>query len=156
VTTWFDHQHQGYRDGVIIVDVPCDGFWSSVISMHDGDVTRSYVEARRDGEDPRVFTVVTGRWKQPAKTVGIVLYRADVLEEDNDRETDADWEIISINASPSDVETPMHALTMARNERHLAGGTSGSYSKNEYIDAILFWSNHGMADPEAMPSSVQE
>ena len=91
-----------------------------------------------------------GKCKQPARFVDVACYSAETLAEDGDRTTD--WEIISINASPVDHPVPMRPLTMARNERHLAGGTSGAYSKDEYIDAILFWSKHAMAEPADLPA----
>jgi hypothetical protein len=54
--------------------------------------------------------------------VDIILYRADVLEEDGDRSTQADWEIVSINGRLNEKEPPMDPMTIVRNWKHLKGG----------------------------------
>ena len=139
----------GYRDGVRLIRVPAAGFRSAVVKVTRKDKIVTKVDSRKAGERDGKYSYALGRPHVKAECVDLVVYRADVLEEDGDRETDADWEIISINASPIGRPVPMRALTMARNERHLAGGTRGEYSKDEYIDSILFWSGHSMADPNA-------
>lgn len=145
---------QGYRPGVVLVPVPAEGFMSAIVKVGPDDRLVTKVDRRRKGERSGKFTYAKGHGHEPARHVDLVLYSADVLAEDDDRETDADWEIISINASPYPGPVPMRALTMARNERHLNGGTRGEYSKDEYIDSILFWSEHSMADPNVKDSKA--
>lgn len=132
---------EGYRDGVVLIPVPVHNFYSSIVQLKETDEFVAEYTRRVSNEDPQLSTSVLNRGKQPAKYVDIVLYRYDVLEEDNDRSQDSYWEIISINASLHK-NTPMHPITMMRNELHLAGGTQASYSKEEYIEAIRFWSSH--------------
>ena len=147
VTAHWDERAPGYRDGVVLVPVPPEGFYSAVVETGPGDEFKTVMESRRDGEAPAKVTVVVGKEKQPARKVDVVRCSAETLAEDGGRETDADWEIVSIDASPIDGPTPMRPLTMARNERHLTGGTKATYSKDEYVDAILFWSKHAMVAP---------
>lgn len=137
----FDERTDGYRDGVVLVPVPKDGFFTSIVELSEDDTFYSEYSSRQPGEAPQLSTNVVGKSKSPANFVNIVLYRADVLAEDDDRSTDAEWEIISINAAPCE-ELPMDPVTMMRNELHLKGGTKASYSKEQYIEAIRFWASH--------------
>lgn len=152
VEEYICNSRQGYRGGVILVSVPPKGFFSSVIEAKENLELESHFQARQDEEDPVLFTVAKGAEKVPAKRVEIVLYRHDVLDEDGDRSTDEEWEIVSINASPCEEEIPMSPMTRARNILHLQGGTDAKIedlSKNELIDLVkrmaeevVFWSTH--------------
>jgi hypothetical protein len=82
--------------------------------------------------------------KQLAKYVTFVCYRADVLEVDGERETDADWEIVAIKARVTEEEEPMDPYTMARNFLHLKGGTKGDFSAQQFAESIVYWNNHCM------------
>ncbi len=137
----FDNYKLGYREGVVLVTLPADDFYTSIVEVSEGDELETEVVVRQPGEDPFLKTVVLNKAKEPAKVVKVVLYHKDVLAEDDDRSTDADWEIISINADPME-NVPMHPLTMARNELHLKGGTQAEYFKEEYLDSIVFWASH--------------
>lgn len=134
----------GYRDGVILVNVPPNKFYSSIVKLDESSQLVSKMASRKPKEDSVIQTYVKNVSKSKAKSVQIVLYRSDVLNEDNDRSTDSNWEIISINASPyeKDVKIPIHPVTMMRNELHLTGGTKAEYDKEEYIESIKFWSQH--------------
>jgi hypothetical protein len=76
----------------------------------------------------------------PCKFAKVVLYSAnELLKNDGERSSDADWEIVCIIAS--DVENePMHPLAMARNQLEMPGGTPRSYTAEEYAQAIWYWS----------------
>jgi len=150
--SYFTHQKEGYRDGVILIPVPPLNFYSSVLEMDDTIDIEVNFEARADGEDPFLFVTAQGAEKAPAKRVEIILYRHDVLDEDGDCSTDAEWEIVCINASPSEKEIPMDPMTRARNILHLAGGTDAKIedlTKDELIELvknmaeeIVFWQTH--------------
>ena len=150
--SYFKHQIPGYRDGVILVSVPPKGFYSSVLEMNDSMDASVIFESRMEGEDPVISIVADGVEKTPAKRVEIVLYRHDVLAEDGDANTDAEWEIVSINVSPTDQEIPMSPTTRARNILHLNGGTDAKIeelSKDELVnlvktmaEEVVFWSTH--------------
>lgn len=137
----------GYRDGVILVNVywapPDKQFYSAVVKLDENSKLTANYAPRREGEAPflRVSAKAT---KQLAKHASVVLYRKDVLEENNERETDADWEIVCIKARVDDEEEPMDPYTMARNFLHLAGGTKGDFSAEDFAKSIVYWNNHCM------------
>jgi hypothetical protein len=105
----FENRHEGYRDGVVLVTVPPENFYSGIVQLESGDNLKGEFSPRRDGEEPRKHIVAgsensSGCVKIPAKSVQIVLYASTVLAEDGDNELtpqEGNWEIISINASLS-------------------------------------------------------
>jgi hypothetical protein len=140
----FDHAKPGYRDGVKLVPVPPGGFYCGVVEVTADTPLKATFEARREGESAHIIVVATGGEKLPALAVDIVIYRKDVLLEDGDEVTGADWDIISVNARPTLEPEPMHPLAMARNQAHLPGGTKAEYTAEEYVRAILYWSTRAM------------
>lgn len=135
----------GYRDGVVLVDMfpHYKHFRSAIVELtEDSRLTANYAP-RRKGEDPFVRVSAKAK-KQVAKFASVVLYRHDVLEENNERETDAEWEIVAIKARTSEQEEPMDPYTMARNFLHLKGGTKGDFSAQQFAESIVYWNNHCM------------
>ena len=137
----FDKQKQGYRKGVILIPVPSKDFYTSICKVDKDSIFETKFEARREGEEPIKTTILKNGKKTPAKFVNIVLYRHDVLLENNENSTDADWEIISINASLLENE-PMHPMTMARNMLHKEGGTQAKYTGQQFAEALWFWKDY--------------
>lgn len=137
----------GYKDGVILIDF--DGFdsarfYSAIVDLNkESKLSASYAPRRTD-EDPFIRVSAKGN-KQVAKYASVVLYRADILDENLERETNADWEIVAIKARVSQEEEPMDPYTMARNFLHLKGGTKGDFSAEQFAQSILYWNNHAMA-----------
>ena len=77
---------------------------------------------------------------EEAKYVKIVCYSKEaLLENDGERSSNADFEIVAILASPVENE-PMHCLTMARNQLKLPGGTFSEYTGVQYAEAAAYWS----------------
>lgn len=149
----FGEAKQGYRDGVVLVPVCPVGFFSAVAPITDEIEFVTVFEQRRKGEKPYKKSIAYGN-KVPAKMVNIILYRKDVLEEDEtDREslTGADWEIVSVNCSPYDYDLPMTPSAMARNQLadtpEGAGGTKADYTGEEFAKAITFWNTHTLVRP---------
>lgn len=137
----------GYRDGVILVDIDPGfrhlKFYSAIVKLsEDTKLTASYAP-RRAGEAPFIRVSAKAK-KQVATHASVVLYRNDVLLENNERETDADWEIVCIKARVSKEEEPMDPYTMARNFLHLNGGTQGDFSAQQFAESIVYWNNHVM------------
>ena len=124
----FSKAKPGYRDGVVLVPVPPDRFFTSTIKLTEGMEFSGVYAPRQSGEKPYMqWTSKTPTGKVPAKSVDIVLYSYDTLLEGKENSADADWEIISINASSwegkeGEVE-PMHPETLMRNYFVEAGGT---------------------------------
>lgn len=182
VENW-EKRKPGYKDGVVLVPVPPDGFFTSTVFLKKGDKLRGGFEPRVEGEEPRKFTCLdtgepdeeclgTGpngpavvmisrggkpnRGKQPAVAVDIVLYRKDVLDEDNDWKVlespwmpcvpvmGEDWAIVSVNAHPTaDTNVPIEPDTLIANHFHLSGGTNTGMTNDEFVDAlrisVLYW-----------------
>jgi len=134
----WESQKPGYREGVILIPVLAEKFYTSTIKVDEHTKLMAEFISRQEGEEKHIVVTAVGE-KQPAKHADIVLYRKDVLAEDNDRSSDADWEIISINAYGEE-NPPMHPLTMARNFLHKKGGTKAKYTAEEFANAIWYWS----------------
>lgn len=133
----------GYRPGVKLVQVPADGFYCGVVAVTKDTVLRAKFESRRPSEDPYIVVEAIGE-KLPAKAVEIVLYHYDVLAENNEASTFAEWEIVSINARPTEEPEPMTPMAMARNMLELPGGTKAEYTARQFAEAIEYWSKHAM------------
>lgn len=154
VVEHFGQAKSGYRVGVVLVPVPPEGFFSSVVLLREGDKLSGTFEARQPGEDPRKSIGVVareGQSKLPAKGVDIILYRHDVLAENNEHSCDAEWEIISVNARPTEEEMPMQPATMMANHFELSGGTATGLSDGEFVrqlrEAVLYWKDKAMLLP---------
>lgn len=150
----------GYKDGVCLVDLyphkdytnfytpnfPLDAiskFYSAIVPLTEETKLVASYAPRQLGEKPFIRVAAHGT-KQRAKYASVVLYRADVLAADDDRSTDADWEIIAIKARTSEEEEPMDPYTMARNFLHLKGGTKGDFTAEQFAQSIVYWNNHTM------------
>jgi hypothetical protein len=129
--------------GVIAVPVDPKGFFSGVVQLQDGDVFQGEFKARRKGEAPRKQYSAQGE-KIAAKSVDLILYHRDVLAEDEpDKDYPAEWEMVSINASPTLEETPIKPSTLMANHFHADGGTQTGLSDSEFVDKLResfeFW-----------------
>lgn len=148
----FEEQRPGYRDGVVLVPVPPEGFWSSVVTLEAGDRLEGVYEPRVPGEEPRKETHVVGKRKSPAAAVDIVLYRHDVLAENNEHSGDAEWEIVSINGRPTHDEMPMHTATLMANHFQISGGTATHMNDAEFVAALkksfLYWRDKALCAGE--------
>lgn len=134
----------GYKDGVVLVDMyHPDRFLSAIVDLNQDTKLRASYAPRRVGETPFIRLSAKGN-KQPANYASVVLYRADVLAENSERETDAEWEIVAIKARVSKEEEPMDPYTMARNFLHLKGGTKGDFTAEQFAQSIVYWNNHCM------------
>ena len=137
---------QGYRKGVILVEVPAGRFYSSVVELSEGDELVGSFTPRRKGEDPRkVLTVRSGN-KTPAAKVELVLYTSNVLVEDEDNmlpPEDGNWEIVSINASPVAGEMPIHPMVLMHNHFGSSGGTLTNLPDAAFVamlrESFEFW-----------------
>jgi hypothetical protein len=140
----------GYRDGVVLVEVDPERFYTSVVELEDGDIFRGEFKRRVVGEEPRKSVyVVRPNGKQKACAVDIVLYRKDVLAENNENSTDADWEIVSINARPTNEEMPMSPSTLMANHFQVSGGTATKMTNDEFVAELercfRYWRNKSHA-----------
>jgi hypothetical protein len=143
----------GYKDGIILVNIDAvNEFRTPIVPADDVDSESIYAEysARRDGED-KYLSIKANGGKIIADDVQIVLYSHDVLAADGDASSDADWEIISINATTNG-SAPITPQAFARNCLNMEGGTDmdlENKSKEELITllkstakSIIFWNTH--------------
>jgi len=135
----FPNAREGYRTGVLLVTVPADQFRAGIIPVTPQTKLHAVCSARQEGEQPTISFRAEGK-KVQAKSCTIVLYSHDTLGED--ASTDADWEVVSINASSLEEEEPMSPVTMARNFLGLEGGTQTSYTAEEFAKAVMFHATH--------------
>jgi len=139
----------GYRDGVVLVSVDPAGFKTGVVELNDGDQLVGEYSSRREGETPRISIYVAGdKGKQNAKMVEVVLYRHDVLAENNENETDAEWEIVSVNGHPTPEPAPIAPNTLMHNHFGSDGGSNTNMTAQEFEAAMKesfeYWKNKGM------------
>lgn len=147
----FDKAAKGYKDGVVLVPVEPDGFYSSIVQLQAGDILIGQYTARKANEEPRKSSYSMRGNKMPAKRVDIVLYRHDVLAENNEHESDADWEIVSVNAASTVDETPIATGTLIANHLQLSGGTSTNMTDSEFVallrKSVEFWKDKANVAP---------
>lgn len=143
---------KGYRDGVRIV--AADKEFTNLFICPFVRISRStplkaeYI-SRMPGEEPYIQIRATSGKPLKAGRVEFILYRKDVLAENNENSTTADWELISIHAIPVGVDTfPMGPVTMMRNQLELTGGTKAKYSSEEWAESVRFWQQYAAIEPE--------
>lgn len=153
----FHHAKQGYRDGVVLVDVDPSQFMSGTCTLKEGDELRGIYTARAPGEVPRKAVGVVGGGKTPAQACQIVLYRSDVLAENDERTQPciADWEIISINAQPTTEKAPIPLNALLHNHFGSSGGTATGLNDADFVallrESFLYWKDK--ASPWTGPNS---
>lgn len=150
----FHNRKPGYREGVILVPVAPEGFFAGVVTLEPGTLLIGKYEARKEGEEPRKSTFAVGGRKVPAKSVDVVLYHHDVLAENNEQSGDTEWEIISVNASPTLGEMPIAPGALIANHLQLSGGTATNMTDEQFVaklrESLAFWKDKALAAPEAV------
>lgn len=116
------------------------------MALVEGMPIKAKVIVRQKGEKPFVETFITVKeakrlgWQaELAEKVMVVCYSAEALLENNgQRSTDADWEVVCLLCSASDDIEPMLPLTMARNQLEMDGGTKPAvpYTSDEWAKAV--------------------
>lgn len=149
----FHRAKPGYREGVLLVPIPPDGFYTGIVTLEVGDRLVGRYVPRHPGEEPRKETfVVRKEGKSPAKRVDVVLYRHDVLAETNEQSSDAEWEIISVNGLPTEDEAPVSPGTLMANHFQISGGTATGMTPELFEAALrksfLYWRDKGKIAPE--------
>tara|TARA_R110002020_G_scaffold39950_3_gene118169 strand:+ start:286 stop:858 length:573 start_codon:yes stop_codon:yes gene_type:complete len=133
-----DHK-TGYRNGVIEVSLPSEGFYTGVVQLQEGDELTGSFNPRREGEKPRQQILAKNGIKAPAVEVTIILYRSDILAETNDNTLEPNednWEIISINAEPIKGGLPIHPMTLILNHIEYSGGTATNMTDTELVNQL--------------------
>tara|TARA_B100001029_G_C15063817_1_gene461356 strand:+ start:5506 stop:6087 length:582 start_codon:yes stop_codon:yes gene_type:complete len=136
----------GYRDGVILIQ--CEekmnnNFASPMVKIDDNTKLEAIVTKRRDNEESYIQIRAIEGNLLPTGRVDLILYRHDVLIENEEQTTNADWELIAFQAVPKGLQDlPMGPITMMRNQLELPGGTAAIYSSEQWAKSIYFWQNY--------------
>ena len=133
----------GHTDGVILVSVSPERFYTNLVILKDGDIlTGTYCRRTADEEPRKVLGYEVGDGcmeKKSAHIVDIVLYRSDVLFKTNQNELPPElgnWEIISVNASPFEEKLPINPETLMHNHFGSSSGTLTGMSDSEFVEAL--------------------
>ena len=132
----------GYRNGIRIVEVDPklnDQFFCPYVKVTNEIRLEANIVKRQDFEESYIQVRALNGAPLKAGAVELLLYRKDILLENKENTTDAEWELISINAIPEGVENlPMGYVTMMRNQLDLPGGTDAIYSSDEWAESVHF------------------
>jgi hypothetical protein len=133
----------GYRDGVRIVrgsQKYTNHFICPYVKIDQNTELISRVVKRQEAERTYIQTRAKSGKPLNVGCIEYILYRHDVLLENNEESSTADWELISIHAIPEGFEKmPMGFVTMMRNQLELSGGTKAKYSSEEWAESVKFW-----------------
>ena len=103
---------------------------------------------RRENEDSYIQIRAMNGDLVDTGSVNLILYRHDILLENNENTTNADWELISINAIPKgEKKMPIGPVTMMRNQLDLEGGTKAEYSSEDWANSVRFWQKYAVIEP---------
>ena len=137
---------EGYRKGVRIVQVAkslISDFICPYVKINQNTRLVSKLVKRQSFEESYIQTRALNGTLIPAGKVELILYSNEVLKENNENSTDADWELISINSVPKGVsDLPIGPITMMRNQLNLAGGTKADYSSQEWAKSVNFYQKY--------------
>jgi len=119
---------EGYRDGVYLVQMPKDEAplfkTFDAYPMFEGmKLDAQWAKTPGREHEPAKLQVTILEPKMLCKYVDIVIYKKEVLEEDKDDVTGADYDIVSINGRLGKEAPPIDPMTLVRNYLHLKGGT---------------------------------
>ena len=149
---------QGYRDGVIIVQVEdklLHHFICPFVQISDKTTLRAVVTRRRPNEAPYIQIRALNGTLLKTGSVNLILYRHDVLAETDEQTSDTDWELISFHAIPEGIhDMPMGPVTMMRTQLQLTGGTKAYYESEDWAESVNFWQGYAMLDTESSNSDI--
>ena len=134
---------------VVFVPMPdevLDLFRSGVVVVTEDTVLQSSRVRRNPEEEPYVETLgVLAEKAIPAK-VNLGFYSHAKLAEKNEQSTEADYELVFIQAQLTLGEEPQHPVSMARNTLELEGGTKPEkpYTGLEWARSVHYWQDKVM------------
>ena len=149
---------QGYRDGVIIVQVEnklLHHFICPFVQISDKTKLRAVVTRRRSNEAHYIQIRALNGTPLQTRSADLILYRNDVLAETDEQTSDTDWELISFHAIPEGIHNmPMGPVTMMRNQLQLTGGTKAHYKSEDWAESVNFWQGYAVLDTESSNSNI--
>ena len=154
----YGNYKQGYRDGVIIVQVEdklLHHFICPFVHISDETKLKAVVMRRRSNEAPYIQIRALNGTPLKTGSVDLILYRHDVLAETDEKTSNTDWELISFHAIPEGIhDMPMGPVTMMRNQLQLTGGTKAYYESEVWAESVNFWQGYAMLDTESSNSDI--
>lgn len=140
---------------VVIVPLPPAGFVCATVVVDEDTPLVARFERRQAHEDGYIH-VAAAAPGEAARHAAVVLYSAaTLLENGGARSGDAEWEIVSVQASPV-ADEPMRPLTMARNLLGKPGGTPCEYTARQFAEAVWYWRARCGALKQAAPGTPCE
>ena len=140
------HFKEGYRDGVRIVigsETLLNKFVCPFVKLDSSTELKSKVVSRQKGEESYIQIRAKAGIPVEAGRIEYILYRHDVLAENNEQSSNEAWELISIHAIPKGIKKlPIGPVTMMRNQLELKGGTKAEYTSDEWADSVRFWQQY--------------
>jgi hypothetical protein len=131
----------------VIVPVPAERFVCGTVLVDESSRLEARFVRRQAHEDGYLDVTADGP-REPARHAAVVFYSAATLEEnDGERSSDADWEVVCVIASPV-AEEPMDPLTMARNMLAKPGGTPCDYTAEQFAESVWYWAARASARPD--------
>ena len=144
------HFKEGYRDGVRIVigsETLLNKFVCPFVKIDSSTELKSKVVFRQKGEESYIQIRAKAGIPVEAGRIEYILYRHDVLAENNEQSSNEAWELISIHAIPKGIKKlPIGPVTMMRNQLELKGGTKAEYTSDEWADSVRFWQQYAALD----------
>lgn len=157
VVTNFDKaKPSDFQPLALVVPVDPSNCRTGIVTLSSDSRLLSTFESRRDGEAPRktvqaVAGRTAGKNKVQALSAYVVLYPSTLLAEDGDNQLESvegNWEMISLNASPTEEDTPIDPDTLQHNQFGSDGGTATGLSDSEFVAALresfTFWKDKAM------------
>ena len=140
------HFKEGYRDGVRIVigsETLLNKFVCPFVKIDSSTELKSKSVSRQKGEESYIQIRAKSGIPVEAGRIEYILYRHDVLVENNEQSSNEAWELISIHAIPKGIKKlPIGPVTMMRNQLELKGGTKAEYTSDEWADSVRFWQQY--------------
>ena len=144
------HFKEGYRDGVRIVigsETLLNKFVCPFVKLDSSTELKSKVVSRQKGEESYIQIRAKSGIPVEAGRIEYILYRHDVLAENNEQSSNEAWELISIHAIPKGIKKlPIGPVTMMRNQLEFKGGTKAEYTSDEWADSVRFWQQYAALD----------
>ena len=146
------HFKEGYQEGVRLVAAEAEitkQFTCPFVKIDKAtELSAKYVQ-RRPNENFYIQVRAKAGTLLNAGKVELILYRHDVLAENDEQSTDAEWELISFHALPEGInKMPMGPVTMMRNQLELSGGTKAIFSTDEWAHSVEFWQHYAALETE--------
>lgn len=135
----FEKWIPGNAPGIYLVEIYPNNILTTLHKAEKGEKVEAHFVSRREHEE-HVLTLISSNKKYtPCKKATCVVYSHETLGKEATYE-DSDYEIVSINGSPLEMDVPQHPVSMARNSLNKEGGTEVHYTPEQWAESVWFWS----------------